>query len=504
MANDIKNSISEAVNELNSVKKKLSDGTVTADDKFTTNELHSALVEQLANNIRVIKEEEDEVETIDSVETDDSETDITTEPLDDVETDTTDDMGGEDTPADDTEGFDAPEEEMPLDDLPLDGEPETVDLTGASDEEVLSVFKKMNPDDEIEVKMDSEGNVELKDGEEEYLISIDGEEETTDDVVIPEPEAGFDVTPPEVDVETGVDSGEEIEDTPEMDIDIEDTETDSAETEPGSEVIDDIEDDLESLNEDSEKREMDRVKEMGKKDKGHEQESKTPSEVEPGKDSDGDKPKETIIKNPKEVDPGRDATGDKPKETIIDTPKEVSPGEEVVGKLSESLKKTRKRLATTISENISLKEANERLKLELSEKTSSVKKLSEQVEGFTKLVGQHTKVAKNLKGKLNEMTVFTQTLSNAVRILSEQTLTKDEKRTILERFDSVQTLEECEKVYNNIISDLSHKRGANPDELISNTINESVQRSGSKQINQSTVHSNMDTYKQNFYRLVNR
>jgi hypothetical protein len=91
------------------------------------------------------------------------------------------------------------------DDLDSDEEEsddDVMDMTGASDEEVLKVFKAMKPEDGIVVKKDG-NNVEFGDGEDEYIIKLDGEDSDVD--------AGMDMS-------TDVDSDVEMD---EMDMDAE-------------------------------------------------------------------------------------------------------------------------------------------------------------------------------------------------------------------------------------------------------------------------------------------
>jgi len=52
---------------------------------------------------------------------------------------------------------------------------DVMDMTSASDDEVLKVFKAMKPEDGIVVKKDG-NNVEFGDGEDEYIIKLDGED----------------------------------------------------------------------------------------------------------------------------------------------------------------------------------------------------------------------------------------------------------------------------------------------------------------------------------------
>lgn len=86
--------------------------------------------------------------------------------------------GGEELPSSDDS-----EEEPSLDDElslggeeSMDDEDDFMDMTGASDDEVLKVFKAMKPEDGIVVKKDGD-NVEMSTGEDEYIIKLDGEDE---------------------------------------------------------------------------------------------------------------------------------------------------------------------------------------------------------------------------------------------------------------------------------------------------------------------------------------
>jgi hypothetical protein len=90
------------------------------------------------------------------------------------------DIDGEDlTDPDEEEGFGdelpAIDDEMPTDDNDM------LDMTGASDEEVLKVFKAMSDEDGIIVKKDGE-NISLEDGEDEYIIKLNEEDESEEEV----------------------------------------------------------------------------------------------------------------------------------------------------------------------------------------------------------------------------------------------------------------------------------------------------------------------------------
>ena len=121
-------------------------------------------------------EEEDDVTTDDEADTDgedadtdveDADTDLDNEPskgIDDLDSEAGDDT---DTSMDDLGTEPSPEEGMDDEDV--------MDMTGASDDEVLKVFKAMKPEDGIVVKKDG-NNVEFADGQDEYIIKLDSEE----------------------------------------------------------------------------------------------------------------------------------------------------------------------------------------------------------------------------------------------------------------------------------------------------------------------------------------
>ena len=89
--------------------------------------------------------------------------------------------GGEELPAsDDSEEDPSLDDELSLDgEDSMDDEDDFMDMTGASDDEVLKVFKAMKPEDGIVVKKDGD-NIEMSTGEDEYIIKLDGEEEETE------------------------------------------------------------------------------------------------------------------------------------------------------------------------------------------------------------------------------------------------------------------------------------------------------------------------------------
>ena len=104
------------------------------------------------------EEGEDDSENVDDLDNDD--------PSKDIES-----MDSEDEMSDDEE---EEIDEPSFDDVDTDDE-DVMDMTGASDDEVLKVFKAMKPEDGIVVKKDGDDiNVDL--GDDEYIIKLDSEE----------------------------------------------------------------------------------------------------------------------------------------------------------------------------------------------------------------------------------------------------------------------------------------------------------------------------------------
>jgi hypothetical protein len=77
---------------------------------------------------------------------------------------------------------DEPQLELPPAEENTDDE-DVMDMTGASDDEVLKVFKAMKPEDGIVVKKDG-NNIEFGDGQDDYIIKLDGND--VDSTIEPE------------------------------------------------------------------------------------------------------------------------------------------------------------------------------------------------------------------------------------------------------------------------------------------------------------------------------
>jgi hypothetical protein len=189
-------------------------------------------------------EEEQDVTSDDEETDDESEEDVDT----DVDTDTdldnldsTDDVDS-DVDADvdmDDMGTDMDTDMKSMDDEGSMDDEDVMDMTSASDDEVLKVFKAMKPEDGIVVKKDG-NNVEFGDGEDEYIIKLDGEDSDIDTGMDMDTDVDSDLEMDEVDMDAEVDEEEMSSDNQEETI--YEIELDEEEEEEESEVSEEEED----------------------------------------------------------------------------------------------------------------------------------------------------------------------------------------------------------------------------------------------------------------------
>lgn len=269
---------------------------------------------------------------------------------------------------------------------------DTVDLTGASDSDVISVFKKMGPEDEIEVVNDN-GMVTLKDNKSgsEYRI--------------------------ELNTGAGVPSVE----TEELQLGESEEEVDSEEVIYEIEVDEDemsdymeMEDDMSYMNMGNEDymynehpvSDEDAVNAMGREDEMSDYMSRT-------------------------LGAGR-AAG----RNGLDKPRAYK---DMTGIYSES---TNLKTQKLIKENTNLNVKNSTLESENKELKENHEKMVDALKQFRK--------------KLQEVAVFNSNLTYAVRLFTENSTTKEEKNEILKRLDSAKTLKESQSIYKQLVKEYSN------------------------------------------------
>jgi hypothetical protein len=143
--------------------------------------------------------------------------------------------------------------------------------------------------------------------------------------------------------------------------------------------------------------------------------------------------------------------------------------------LHESLVATRKKLQTLVAEN--------------KNKTEELQKVSQLVEEFKGAENEYKTAIKNLKGQLQEVALFTSNLTYAVKLMTENSTTKDEKLDILKRFDSAKTLSESREIFNSMENLFSTSKNT-VEKTIEETVLKGSKTSGASNLNESTAYQN--------------
>ncbi len=103
----------------------------------------------------------------------------------------------------------------------------------------------------------------------------------------------------------------------------------------------------------------------------------------------------------------------------------------------------------------------------LKEVTQVAKKLQVENRNFKEKNKEYRKALTVFRDKLNEVAVFNANLAYSTKLFTEHTTTKQEKINILRRFDNVTTITESKSLFRQILTDLSTK---------TKSLNESVRK----------------------------
>jgi len=440
------------------------------------------------------------------------ETDEQAEDEMDVEIDSMDDMDDEegieidmdmdDMDMEDEDEFDVEdmEDEMEMD-FDMDSEDEQpIDLTNASDEEILKVFKAMGDNDGIIVKKD-DGQITLEDENEdsEYIIQLEGdmEDEIMDEEDMEmegmEMEEADDLSDAELDSMMSDIFGSEMEEEMYEEDMEESYEMEEEEDMEEGEVVyeitmdeeDEDEDDDESVNENkfTIKPKMGSLTKSSLTNKAKKMETKESSmmtkpvvgkgvktgsakfEYKEGKKMET---KEASIEpkgrakgvgmnlSPKkfEYKEGYGMNkGDKSKTHKGDEDYTTKKGDTLKRKAFEKEETTE--AARTLSNgtrNYPMRKGLPKMKV----KPNSA--LSEEVVRLREKNEEYRKALNVFREKLNEVAVFNSNLAYATRLFTEHTTTKQEKINILRRFDDVESLKESKSLYGSIKNELSNNK----------------------------------------------
>ncbi len=468
---------------------------------------------------QLVKESLSEQDMEDEVELDVDMEDDDTEDVDvDMDTDNEDEMGMD----------------MDFDmDMDMDSEESPIDLTDASDEEILKVFKAMGEEDGIIVKKDGEDiHLTDNDSDTEYLVKLGESEEEMDETMIDE------IDEMDVDTEDVINAifskdgdVEDIDVDQEEDVMYEiefDSEDDMMESDDEDMMEEEDEDMMEEEDEDMmEEEDLDEsynhkravregkstVKPKGvgigsgpkftykdkaaggfKEDKKEGPKSvgtgKAKFEYKKGANMEG---KSKVVKaETKEGDYGMNK-GDKSKTHKGDKDFTTKKGDTLKRKAFE--KEETKEAARTygmgskegrglrkgITNNRNYVYSNSGVKVESTQE--EVNMLREKNEEYRKALNV-------FREKLNEVAIFNSNLAYATRLFTEHSTTKKEKINILRRFDNVETLKESKNLYKSIKDELSKTESTPINESVETKLNKNVSTGSSTTLIESKTYEN--------------
>jgi DNA-directed RNA polymerase subunit delta len=423
----------------------------------TMKEEISSLVKESLNE----QEEEDEIDLDAEVDTDADNEEVDMDMGMDMEDEESDEEGLED------------EMEIPMD---MDTDDDTIDLTGASDEEILRVFKAMSDEDGIIVKKDDE-MLHLSDDNEdvEYIIQLgeSDEEQELDEMYDEEEDMDFESMDDEdMDFESMDDEDMDFEEEDEL-FEMFDEEEEEEEEEYSEGVIYELEldsemsdklgmNDEEDYEEDYDEEEEDEyVMEASKfkaKGMGIGNASKFKYDKKPNQ---GEGFKTKMKQGTRGVGMGKAKF--EYKEEVNNSGVEKKKTKKPMVKKAET-KEASRTYGNGSKEGRGLRKGiTPNRNLTFESKTEELHLLREKNEEYRK--------ALNLfRTKLNEVAVFNSNLAYATRLFTEHSTTKQEKINILRRFDNVETIKESKNLYRSIKDELSSSKGSE------NTITESFER----------------------------
>ena len=426
----------------------------------------------------------------------------------------------------DVDSDDSDDVDMDMD-FDMDSDETPIDLTDASDEEILKVFKAMGEDDGIIVKKDGE-NVHLSDNDAdvEYLVKL-GESE--DDMMEDDSEMMEDDSEMmEDDSEMMDDDSEMMDETDESVDDVIDAIFSGDDSDGGSyeddEVVYEItldEDDEELDEEDEELDEDD--EEMDEK---WSNESYKPKGVGIGKGpkfSYKDKAaggfKEDKKEGPKTMGTGKAKFEYKKGENMEGKSKVVkSETKEGWGSKKDEFKRKKvdgveKKAGTKDGhykdyEKEETKEAARTYGMGSKEGRGlrkgitnnrnyvygkggvKVESTQEEVRMLREKNEEYRKALNVFREKLNEVAIFNSNLAYATRLFTEHSTTKKEKINILRRFDSVDTLKESKNLYKSIKEELSKVESKSINESVATKLNKTVTTGSSTTLIESKTYEN--------------
>lgn len=498
MANEKKSIIEEALLEAENIDATFKSNAKEILAHTMSSEIEEMVKESLTGSKKRLKEDEEEEIDLeldsDENEEDEEEMDLDTEEGEEEDMDLDLDMDTEDSDNEDMDmDFDMEdldseeEEEEDMEDMDMDldlgdetedeemMEPmDTVDLTDSSDAEVISVFKKMGPEDEIEVVNDN-GIVTLKDNKSgsEYRIELNAGTGEVGDVEMSSMEEGLSESN-QVIYEIVVDEDDEDYMYGHQDEDYmgEYQDEDYMGIDPNQDEMSmpmymkrkkyNTNKELASMYGDKNKVTMGDV--IAARKKGNDDEDEMSSYM--GMKSYMKHRGEDYASRPKSTK-GRYYTGNRTNPNAI-----ARMGGDESYKSTYGFNESKNpQISKLINENTNLNESVSNLRSENEELKANQEKMVDALKQF--------------RNKLQEVAVFNSNLTYAVRLFTEQSTTKNEKQEILKRLDSAKSLKESQSIYKQLAKEFSNTK-APIKESIEEKLNK-TSSSGAAQISEQTV-----------------
>jgi hypothetical protein len=502
--------------------------------------LQSTMKEEISQLVKEsLNEQDDEVDLDADVETD----------ADNDEMEMNVNMGSDETDDEDEESDD----DMDMD-IDMNSDESPIDLTDASDEEILKVFKAMSEDDGIIVKKDGE-NVHLSDDNAnvEYLVKLgeseedemqesdmnyEEQDESVDDVIdaIFKDGSMSDVDSSDIDMEDDEVMYEITLDEDEEEMDEQDEEMDEQEEEMDEEWSEEMDeqDDEDMDDEDMDDEDMD-DEEM---DENWTNESYSPKKTKPKGVGIGSGPKFTYknkaaggFKEDKKQGPKTMGTGkakfeykkganmegkskvvkSETKESAIEPKgKAKGVGMNLSPKKFEYKEGTKKgdTLKRKAFEKEETKEAARTYGMGSKEGRGLRKGITnnrnyvydngvkvesinqDEVRMLREKNEEYRKALNVFREKLNEVAIFNSNLAYATRLFTEHSTTKKEKINILRRFDNVESLKESKNLYKSIKDELGKVETKSINESVGTKINKTVSTGSSTTLIESKTYEN--------------
>ena len=448
---------------------------------------------------------------------------------DEIELDADMDMSADNDEVDMDMDMDSDDESEDMEmDFDMDSDETPIDLTDASDEEILKVFKAMGEDDGIIVKKDGE-NVHLTDdnADVEYLVKLgESEDEMMEDDMMSDDMMEDDMMADDGEFDESVDDVIDAIFSGNMsDVDSEDMSDDE-------EVVYEItlDDDSEMMEDDSEMMEEEDDMEMEEEDDNMMESKNTikPKGVGMGKPKFDYKKttggfKEDMKQGPKSVGTGK-AKFDYKKGANMEGKSKIVKAETKEGDYgmnrgdkSKTMKgkedyTTKKGMTNSKGEKAFEKEETKEaartygmgskegrgLRKGITNNRNyvygksgvKVESTQEEVRMLREKNEEYRKALNVFREKLNEVAIFNSNLAYATRLFTEHSTTKKEKINILRRFDDVETLKESKGLYKSIKEELSKVDTKSINESVGAKLNKTVTTGSSTTLIESKTYEN--------------